>query len=162
MSRASGIKKQFLHSGMIFAKKGNYDVTTILGSCVAVCLWDPKERIGGINHFFFPYWNGEGLSSPKYGNIAIEKLIQLMLKLGSKKSGLKAKVFGGASTLMNPSSLFSIGERNIALAKDILIEEKIPIISSDVGGYLGRKIVFRTETGRVLVKTLKSLNSIIQ
>ena len=70
----------------IFIYPGNLEVsvkpimfTTILGSCVAVCIWDNKLKFGGMNHFMLPLWNGEGLASPKYGNIAIDKLVKKML-----------------------------------------------------------------------------------
>jgi chemotaxis protein CheD len=158
----AGAKKYFLHSGMLFANRERHLVTTILGSCVSVCLWDPRLKIGGLNHYLLPHWNGEGLSSPKYGNIAIEKLLQLMLKLGSKKNMLKAKVFGGASTVMNSRGLLNVGERNIILARNILEDENIPILTSDVGGHFGRKIIFDTEKGSVMLKVIKPKNRVNQ
>jgi chemotaxis protein CheD len=148
--------KHFLYTGSIFARREGHIVVTVLGSCVSVCLWDPLLRIGGINHYVMPLWNGEGLPSPKYGNIAITKLIEKMCLLGSRKSSLKAKIFGGASSNSNSKGLFNVSERNIILAWDILRDEGIPIISSNVGGNLGRKIIFDTEDGRVLVKKINS------
>jgi chemotaxis protein CheD len=158
MTAKSYAKKHFLHSGMLFAHNDKYLVTTILGSCVSVCLWDPLIKVGGLNHYLLPNWNGEGLSTPKYGNIAIPKLIQLMLKLGSKRNKLQAKIFGGASLVMNSRGLLNVGERNIILARDMLESENIPIINLDVGGRFGRKIIYDTETGSVLLKTIKPKN----
>ncbi len=155
MKAHSGAKAHFLHSGMIFAHRERYQVTTILGSCVSVCLWEPRLKMGGMNHYLLPLWNGEGLSSPKYGNIAIAKLIQLVLELGAKKNRLQAKVFGGASTIVSSRGLLNVGDRNIMLALETLEKEKIPVISSDVGGYYGRKIIFDTKTGSVLLKAIK-------
>ncbi len=89
----------FLYPGTLFASKNSYQIITILGSCVAVCLWDSVQEIGGMNHFLLPLWNGHGLASPKYGNIAMEKLIDKMISIGSKKRNLQAKVFGGSNVL---------------------------------------------------------------
>ncbi len=148
--------EHYLYPGEIFARTGAYTVTTILGSCVSVCLYDPILRIGGINHYMLALWNGEGLPSPRYGNIAIKKLIEKMLDLGSSMGNLRAKVFGGAAVLQGSTGLMSVGERNIMVAEDMLTELGIPIISSDVGGVLGRKIIFHTDTGEVLLKKIRS------
>ena len=155
METATSKKEQYLYPGALFAQRGEYIITTILGSCVAVCLWDPVLTIGGINHYMLALWNGEGLPSPKYGNIAIIKLIEKMLSLGSRKEHLRAKVFGGAEVLQSASGILNVSRRNIALARDMLQEERIPILTSDLGGNLGRKLIFHTETGKVLLKKVQ-------
>ena len=137
----------FLYPGTLFASKNSYQIITILGSCVAVCLWDSVQEIGGMNHFLLPLWNGHGLASPKYGNIAIEKLIDKMISIGSKKRNLQAKIFGGSNVLS--LSQFFVGKRNIEIAKELLEENSILIVGQSVGGELGRKIYFNTQTGRV-------------
>ncbi|RKY82639.1 chemotaxis protein CheD [candidate division KSB1 bacterium] len=146
------IKEHYLYGGAIFADPHPYIVSTVLGSCVAVCLYDPVNRMGGINHYQLDLWNGTGLASPKFGNIAIQKLFEKMLKMGSRQSDLQAKIFGGASVIGNSQNLFQIGERNCEIAFSMLKELNIPIIASDVGGNHGRKIKFNTETGIVLMK----------
>jgi chemotaxis protein CheD len=146
--------RHFLYVGSLFARKGEHVVTTVLGSCVSVCLWDPVLKIGGINHYLLPLWNGEGLPTPKYGNIAITKLIDKMYTLGARKGSLQAKIFGGSSTNSNAVGLLNVSERNIMIAKDVLKDNGIPIISSDVGGNLGRKIIFHSNSGSVLVKKI--------
>lgn len=156
MTDGDGIKQHYLLIGNIFAHQEEHIVTTILGSCVSVCLWDSTMHIGGINHYMLPLWNGEGLPCPRYGNIAVMKLIEKMLNLGSQKKDLLAKIFGGGDLINSASGLLNIGERNIILASDILKAEKIPIFSCDVGGKKGRKIVFNTSTGSVLVKKLST------
>lgn len=153
-------KNHFLYQSAIFARREAHLVTTILGSCVSVCLWDPVLRVGGINHYLLPLWNGDGLASPKFGNIAIERLIKKMVDIGCGKKNLKSKIFGGASVITNAKGLINIGERNISLAEDMLREEKIAIISKDVGGSLGRKIIFDTGSGSVLVKKIGQLKGI--
>jgi chemotaxis protein CheD len=144
--------KHFLYPGAIFLSPEPYIITTILGSCVAICLYDPVLKIGGINHYMLPLWNGQGLASPRYGNIAIKKLIENIEALGSSRSNIKAKVFGGAEIISTNISQFMIGERNISIAKDILHEEKIHIVASSVGGKIGRKIIFDTYSGEVRQK----------
>lgn len=146
--------KHYLYPSAIFVSKTPTLVTTVLGTCVSVCLYDPALQIGGINHFMLPLWKGEGLASPKYGNIAIDRLLQKMFSLGAKKANLQAKVFGGL-TRSSDSSVFNIGGRNIQLAQVYLEREGIPLMAQHVGGDLPRKILFSTQTGEVLMKVLK-------
>jgi len=145
----------YLLPGNLFAHRDEHEVTTVLGSCVSVCLWDPVSQVGGINHYMLPLWNGEGLASPRYGNIAITKLLEKMQDLGADRKNLRAKVFGGGDMLKATSAFLNIGERNVNLAQDMLREWSIPIVSSNTGGKNGRKLIFNTRTGVVLVKLLK-------
>jgi chemotaxis protein CheD len=149
------MNEHFLYPGTLLADKTPYTITTVLGSCISVCFWDPQLKCGGMNHYLLPLWNGEGLASPKYGNIAITKLLEKVLSFGCNRRNLVAKVFGGAAIMQNASGLLNVGERNIMIAEDLLAEEKIMITGSDVGGNLGRKIIFNTETGAVLVKKVQ-------
>ncbi|MBI2399618.1 MAG: chemotaxis protein CheD [Deltaproteobacteria bacterium] len=139
---------------MLFAEPGDYSVTTVLGSCVSVCLWDPASRTGGINHYLLPLWNGDGLRTPKYGNIAIPMLVEKLLEAGCARGNLKAKIFGGASVLEGSSAVLNVGERNIHFAESALEEARIPVIGKDVGGTSGRKLLFVTGTGDVYVRKL--------
>lgn len=120
MSLMNELKKYYLLPSQIFVSSETYEVTTVLGSCVTVCLWDHTKNIGGINHYMLPYWNGKGLASPKYGNIAIEKLIQKMIEQGCQIKDLQAKVFGGGDVLATENKIFNIGKRNIELAEHYL------------------------------------------
>ncbi len=95
-----------------------------------------------------PLWNGNGLASPKFGNIAIEKLIEKMLQLGSQKKNLVAKVFGGGEVIETKSH-FHIGTRNIEVAETMLKELGIAIVAKSVGGPNGRKLEYDTDTGAV-------------
>jgi len=145
----------FLYPAALFASKTPHLVTTILGSCVAVCVYDPVIKVGGINHYMLPLWNGQGLASPKYGNIAIERLLEKMLSLGCSKNNLQAKVFGGGEVIQTSVTQFNIGARNIKLAMEMLDELKIPVIGQSVGGKLGRKILFNTDTFEVKQKYIQ-------
>ena len=142
-------KSHYLYPSAMFASRRPSLVSTILGSCVAVCLWDNKLEFGGINHFMLPLWNGQGLPSPKYGNIANIKLMQRMVSLGSDPENLNAKIFGGGEILISNNDQFHVGNRNIQIALDMLKDANIPVIGKSIGGVSGRKIIFNTHTGMV-------------
>ncbi len=143
------IATHFLYPSNLFASKQRHIVTTILGSCVGVCLYDTVLKIGGMNHYMLALWNGNGLASPRFGNIANEKLVLQMNHFGSAKSNLVAKVFGGANQTV---SYNNIGTRNVEIAVEMLDRLKIPIIGKSVEGEVGRKIVFDTQTGEVRMR----------
>ena len=144
--------KYFLLPGALKVSVNPMEITTLLGSCVAICLWDCRLHQGGINHYMMPFWNGSGLASPKYGNIAIDKLINSMYYIGSKKEDIVAKVFGGAMVLHTEDKIFHIGERNIEIQEKILKEQGIKVVAKSLGGNNGRKIIFNTQTGVVKMK----------
>lgn len=144
----------YLHPGNLFVSPEPYVVTTILGSCISVCLWDTVRKVGGINHYLLPLWNGEGLPTPKYGNVAISKLIERMVALGSSEKHLVAKAFGGAS-INTTNGLLNVGQRNLDMALEVLDEKRIQIVSSDLGGMLGRRVLFHTDSGKVMVRMIK-------
>lgn len=148
--------KHYLFPSTLFADKQRHLVDTVLGSCVAVCLYDQHLKIGGLNHYMLPLWNGDGLASPKYGNVAIDKLIEKLLKMGAAKNNMIAKIFGGANQI---NSSISVGERNVQIAKEQLAVYGIKIIAESVGGTVGRKIRFDTGTGQVLMKFLSKTES---
>jgi chemotaxis protein CheD len=141
----------FLYPGTLFVSKGPARITTILGSCVSVCLWDRVKTIGGINHYINPLWNGDGLPTPRYGNVAITRLYEQMQRHGSDRGDIVAKVFGGARMYAGESNLFMVGSLNIQVAWDILDELTIPVAGYDVGGQRGRKLVFDSSTGLVTI-----------
>ncbi len=153
------IKTHYLYPAALFAESEPHLVDTILGSCVAVCIFDPVKKIGGINHYMLPFWNGTGLASPKYGNIAIQKLVEKMLAMGAQKENLQAKIFGGGEVIETKSNHFKIGERNIEIAEKTLAEMRIKITGKSIGGKQGRKIRFNTETGVVLMKLIQKQNA---
>lgn len=149
------INTVFIYPAALFTDNKPFIVSTLLGSCISVCLWDNVLKVGGINHFMLPLWNGVGLASPRYGNIAIEKLLEEMIKLKCRKPNLIAKIFGGAAIIPTNPNFINIGSRNIDIAIKILEEKKIPIVAKSVGGNLGRKIQFNTHTGEVIMRYIK-------
>lgn len=152
------VPSHYLYPCMVFAHRQEYVVSTVLGSCVAVCMWDSVMGMGGMNHFMLALWNGEGLPTPKYGNIAIEKLIRAMVDRGCMRERMVAKVFGGGNVIGTGQAGPTVGDRNIAIARELLAEAGIPIVASDLGGDCGRKVIFNTRTGTVLMSRLKRID----
>jgi chemotaxis protein CheD len=148
--------------GEYFATTDNTIIVTVLGSCVAVCLRDPKARIGGMNHFLLPSDNSPTFSpiseSIRYGVYAMELLINQMLKLGADKSRLEAKVFGGANLLKGVVGN-SMGERNAEFILVYLQTEQIPIMANDLLGNYPRKVYFSAVSGDVNIRKIKSLHN---
>jgi chemotaxis protein CheD len=143
-----------IHPGEYLATNEDIIISTVLGSCVAVALYDPTRHRGGLNHFMLPgeVHNQNVLldESGRYGMFAMELLINELLKQGSQKRNLIAKVFGGGHVLN--TAVGRIPEGNIRFAMEFLDTENIPIASSDVGGTDARKIFFFVRTSRVLLK----------
>jgi len=145
----SHLPKHLLYPSEIYVSRTPCIVSTVLGSCVSVCLHDHVLKYGAINHYILPQWNGYDLATMKYGRISIIQILEELLKFGSQYENLTAKVFGGAEVLTGISSSFHIGKRNIEIALDTLNELRIPVLFTDVGGNKGRKIFFNTSTGEV-------------
>lgn len=151
-----GHTAHYLHPGQLLAAKTPHAVSTILGSCVAVCLWDRRLGQGGINHFLLPDWtNGSGAASPRFGNVALEELIERILEMGSRREDLAAKVFGGACVLESFRRREGhLGSANVALARRFLAQVGIQVVAEDVEGTRGRRVMYHTDTGDAWVKLL--------
>ncbi len=150
---AGSRQRAYLHAGQFLATPAPTSVNTILGSCVSVCLWDPQSGIGGLNHFVLPHFAGSGRLSPRFGNVAIASLIESLCSLGTDTQHLMAKIFGGAGVL-GTSTRGDLGARNIAVARELLEQEGVPIVGEDVGGTYGRRLIFHTDAGTAWVKRL--------
>jgi chemotaxis protein CheD len=124
-------------------------LVTLLGSCVAACVWDPLLRIGGMNHFMLP--DGDGTCA-RYGANAMELLINDLLKRGARRSRLQAKAFGGGNVLRGFAD--PVGSRNARFIVEYLAAERIPLLAQDLGDIHPRKIAFFPQTGRALVRRL--------
>ena len=143
------IDKLFLYPGQSVVTKDAMEISTILGSCVSVCLFDSIRCIAGINHFILPV-NDNGKSDiEKYGDTSLEFMLDKMLSMGSNQRDIVAKVFGGGELLTYKNSSFNIGKKNIEAAMDFICNHEISVISKAIGGIRGRKIVFNTLTGIV-------------
>jgi chemotaxis protein CheD len=137
----------FLHPGGIVAFDRPAVVTTILGSCVSLCLYDTLAGVGGANHFVLP----DGGEGPRYAESACEELRRLVIALGASPWHLRAKLFGGA--WMHAGGV-ALGPRNGEVARAILLGWRLPLVAADLGGPHGRKLVFETATGHAFVRTL--------
>ncbi|GAB3736074.1 chemoreceptor glutamine deamidase CheD [Luteimonas pelagia] len=128
-------------------------LVTLLGSCVAACLYDPLLRVGGMNHFMLPDGEaGAGDGSARYGAHAMELLVNDLLKRGARRARLQAKVFGGGNVLRGFQD--PIGSRNARFVLDYLDAERIPVLAQDLGDIHPRKVAFFVQTGRTLVRRL--------
>ncbi|MGK0289028.1 MAG: chemotaxis protein CheD [bacterium] len=152
-------KKITIAPGAFYVSNQKVILSTLLGSCVAACLYDPVNQIMGMNHFLLssrqrkdqiiiPEENG------KYGITAMQMLINQMLQRGAKRGNLKAKIFGGANVL-HTSQYFSVGKTNSLFAQEFLRHENIPVISSDLEGDVGRVIYFMPDDFSVRVRKVK-------
>ena len=148
-------KKVYLHPGQLYAAVEHSLVTTILGSCVAVCLYDPVKQIGGVNHFLLPVAGNDGQKSPRFGNVAVPDLVGRVVKLGAERQRLQAKLFGGANVIEAFRDRENhLGTQNVRIARELLAAEAIPVIGEAVGGHKGRKLIFTTDDGSAWVKEL--------
>jgi len=153
--------------GEFYMTRDNMSIATTLGSCISACIWDKKENIGGMNHFMLPLtdkkahevnWGKRGVASDatRYGNFAMEHLINVILKNGGKRENLLAKVFGGGKVL---NQMTDVGKRNIDFAMHYLQMENIKIETTDVGDLYPRKVIFEPNGGRAFVKKLHNLHN---
>jgi chemotaxis protein CheD len=122
-------------------------ITTILGSCVAACLYDPQARVGGINHFLLPgkAERNADQEAVRYGVHLMELLVNGLLHLGARRNRLEAKLFGGARIV---DGLSDIGAMNVRFAKHFLETEGISLMGGSVEGMRGRRVEFRPVSGQ--------------
>jgi chemotaxis protein CheD len=143
------IYKYHLQPGYIFVSLDPALITTVLGACVAVCLHDRRLKTGGMNHYFFPKTGRRTKTTPQYGNVAIPALIKMMVSQGSRVEDMEAQIFGGGMRTL--SDLSSVGRQNVKMARKILKKRGIPVVSEDVGGTKGRRVLFHTRTNEAIV-----------
>ncbi len=145
-----------LMPGEYFATQNGEVLYTVVGSCIAACIYDKERKVAGMNHFLLP-----GMVRPdemlscelgRYGMFAMELLIGELIKLGARREGLQAKLFGGGNVLKFRSSDGNITGSNIRFAKKFLELEGIPTVKESLGGNGGRKILFFSDSDRVLLK----------
>jgi chemotaxis protein CheD len=143
----------FLSPGTLYCAPTSTVVTTILGSCVAVCLWDSHLRLGGMNHYLQPR-RANDAHSPRFGDVAIDQLLEGMIRLGCRLASLRAKIFGGAAVLPFGASAETVGDQNVRMALARLRDHAIPLLARRTGGRTGMLIKLYTETGEVLGRRL--------
>lgn len=150
------VKKQItIKIGEIYASDEPMIIYTLLGSCVAVCIYDKKNKIGGMNHIFLP-GNNKIDSSTRYGENAMKYLIKNICRLGGDPKNLVAKAFGGAHVIPAISKEIGVGSRIVDFVINYLKKERIEILAHDFGGNRTRKVYFHTDTGMAYVKQISS------
>lgn len=149
-------RTHFLHAGRMFLSQEPAIVTTILGSCVSVCIWDERLGIGGMNHYLLPQRIAGESASARFGTLATHDLLDTLLGWGATPGTLRAKVFGGATLLAMPAAgPLAIGTRNADVALQILAERRVAVVARSLGGSHGRKIVFHTDDGTTQMRVLR-------
>ena len=143
----------YLHPAQMHVATAPCAIKTLLGSCVAVCLWDAEARVGGAVHYLLPRGRHSHGETGRYGTLAIPALIKAVCALGGRAGSLKAKIFGGARVLqgLGPQGGASLGDNNAAVARELLAAENVQVIASDVGGDRGRRVLFHVEDGSAWV-----------
>ena len=145
-------------------------IVTVLGSCVSACIRDKVFGIGGMNHFMLPASKGDDVGSfgaagesTRYGNFAMEQMINDILKNGGRRENLEIKVFGGGRVLKNMTTL-DIGKKNIDFVLQYIKDESLKLTAEDLGDVYPRKVLFFPASGKVRVKKLRSMhnNTIIE
>jgi len=152
------VNTHFLDPGYVFFTHENVTIRTVLGSCVAVTMWDRRLRCGGMNHFLYPIVTERFDATPKYGNVAVAVLIKLLREAGSRPRDIEAQIIGGAFPRTERGT--NIGLENVKVARRMLAKRDIAVMSEDIGGMLGRKVIFDIGTGEVAVLKVHRLRNV--
>lgn len=151
--------------GEYYVTSNSEAIVTVLGSCVSACIRDKVFGIGGMNHFMLPLNKGtsnDDISSMsnagRYGNFAMEKMINDILKNGGVKENLEVKIFGGGRVLQNMQTL-DIGNGNINFVREYIKTEQLKLVGEDVGDIFPRKVIYFPLTGKVRVKKLRQMHN---
>jgi chemotaxis protein CheD len=126
----------------------------VLGSCIAVFLWDFRLRLGGMNHFLLPTAPSLGERNTRHGDVAMDALADMLKELGSSLRGLTAHVFGGAHILPGAPASAHLGERNASMALHWLERARVAVATVDVGGNQARRVEFSIAEGVTTVRKL--------
>lgn len=148
--------------GEFYVSRSGEMIVTVLGSCVAACIRDKQLGIGGMNHFMLPQkgahstenWGAAVSSASRYGNWAMEFLINEILKLGGTRRNLEIKIFGGGNVL---NGMSDVGARNIDFVRQYIFDENFRIAAEDVGDIFPRKVLYFPDTGAVKVRKLRDV-----
>jgi chemotaxis protein CheD len=151
----ANLRHVFLYPGTLHCKREPCAITTVLGSCVAVCLTDRSRSISGINHFMLPR-GGKDSSCLRHGDTAIAALAAKMFRLGCRVEDIEAKIFGGAAVLPVSNPGDAVGTKNVAVALECLRGLDIAVIARRTGGKTGMLVRLFTATGDVLVRKVAS------
>jgi chemotaxis receptor (MCP) glutamine deamidase CheD len=156
----SGSHEKTIYVGGIFCSSEPVVVKTLLGSCIAACLYDPVARAGGMNHFLLPKAFKHDNDSARFGAYAMDCLVgELMMKHKVDRRRLVAKVFGGAHVIGMEETEEGVPQQNVRFIRQYLADEGFALLGEDLGGYEPRLVLFNTSTGMVRVKHLCNVPS---
>jgi chemotaxis protein CheD len=159
-AKTSSHQEIYLHPGQTYISVEPVQISMILGSCAGVCLYDRRQAIGGATHYMLPQWDGPGVPSTRYGDVALSILLKQFQAHGSAPNDLEAKVFGGACMFAafraEDGSEDHIGSRNVNMAVQVISRLGIVIGARDTGGENGRKIKMQSDTGSVAVSVIRN------
>ena len=164
----SEVKRIIIEPGELYVTKGDAVLSTLLGSCVAVCLYDPIRRVAGMNHFLLSsrrYAKDVPLcrtEAGRYGVHSMELLINKMMEMGADRRSFKAKAFGGGSILPktdNGENFHCVGDVNNRFIREFLDTENIPLVAEELGGSRGRVIYFKPHEYSVYVRPIHTARS---
>jgi chemotaxis protein CheD len=144
----------YLHPGQMHVTTEACGITTVLGSCVSVCLFDARQKIGGMNHFLLPDYCSDTAAASRYGPSATQQLLERMFALGARAETMTARLVGGANVLSALRLVPSLGSRNAQAAAEVLTASGVLITAFDIGGTHGRKLVFSPREGITWIKLL--------
>jgi chemotaxis protein CheD len=147
------LRKYTIFAGQSIITSAPSLISTVLGSCVSVCLLDKETGVAGLNHFLLPGIPSDESTNLNRGLTSTAMLVRSMLNRKINVNTLEAKIFGGCNSLYQ-NDVFKVGERNIAIALAVLKSFEVRVVAKHVGGSFGRKIIFNTATGRVRVNLL--------
>lgn len=148
-------KSYYIQPGYIFVSKEPYILSTVLGSCVAICIWDRKYGYGGMNHYIYNKPLKGDRRTTEYGSVSIPHLIKLMKNMGSNLKDLKVHMIGGAKSTYMPGS--TVGKDNIMIAEKILLYYDLEIVTRDTGGIVGKKVVFNNKNGEARIYKVNNI-----
>ena len=151
--------------GEYYVTTENELITTVLGSCISACIRDKESGVGGMNHFMLPETSAEKMrhgsdamigNAARYGNYAMEHLINTILSNGGKRKNLEVKIFGGGRII---PILTDVGARNIAFILDYIDQEGLSLLAKDLGDIYPRKVIYFPKTGKVGMKKIQDLHN---
>jgi len=149
------IFEYFLLPGHIFLPREPALISTVLGSSVAVSVWDSRTEYGAMAHFLYPFTEKREEAKAIYGNVAVRYLLRHFFQSGARKEELKAQILGGATN--DTAECAETARENIRIARSVLHRFGVKILSDDVGGSLGRKVVYNTLLNETVVYKVQRL-----
>jgi chemotaxis protein CheD len=149
------IERFHLKPGFVYFTTSPTTIWTVLGNCVAVCIWDNNTKVGGMAHIMYPKTKNPLVASSKFGNVSLSALLKLFDKTGCERSDLAAHIIGGAykTELIEEN----VGEQILIVIRKMLFKKNVTIASEDTGGSMGRKVIFDTATGHIAVLKVKKI-----